>query len=151
MIEHELNKLVKHRGLCASDLDDATYESLMEEVLMVWAKPDKNPLCPPPHSTGAAVDLTIVDGSGKQIDMGSEIDAIGNVSLPNYFLDSADPNEQIYHRNRELLCVVMTKAGFRRLPHEWWHFSFGDQVWAMLEWLDAPEKPINAIYGAAQT
>ena len=82
--------------------------------------------------------------------MGSVIDAVGEVSLPNYFAGSLDEQEIVFHVNRELLNRVMSRAGFRRLPHEWWHFSFGDQVWALLEWLDNPAKIVNAIYGRVE-
>ena len=147
MIEHELNKLIEDRGIDSASLDKSLQNSLMAEVLMVWAKPDENVSCPPPHSTGGAVDLTIVDRLGNQLNMGSDIDAIGPISLPNYFKETENPNEQEYHRNRELLCDVMTQSGFRRLPHEWWHFSYGDQMWAMLEYLNFPNSNVTAIYG----
>ncbi|WP_271255300.1 M15 family metallopeptidase [Pseudanabaena sp. Chao 1811] len=26
----------------------------------------------------------------------------------------------------------MTHSGFVRHPHEWWHFSYGDQIWAWI-------------------
>ena len=32
---------------------------------------------------------------------------------------------------------VMREAGFQRHPFEWWHFSHGDQLWALMSWLDA--------------
>jgi len=35
----------------------------------------------------------------------------------------------------------MTKFGFAQHPNEWWHFSYGDQLWA---WKN---KKANAIYG----
>jgi D-alanyl-D-alanine dipeptidase len=40
-----------------------------------------------------------------------------------------------------LLNQVMTHSGFQRHPTEWWHFSYGDQLWA---WI-SNEK--SAIYG----
>jgi len=36
---------------------------------------------------------------------------------------------------------IMTKFGFTQHPNEWWHFSYGDQLWA---WKNKKE---NAIYG----
>ena len=41
--------------------------------------------------------------------------------------------------NRRLLYNVMTAAGFTNLPSEWWHFDYGDGMWAQL-------KNENAIY-----
>jgi D-alanyl-D-alanine dipeptidase len=43
--------------------------------------------------------------------------------------------------NRRLLHWVMAEEGFAGHPDEWWHFSFGDQLWAKLE-----GRPV-ALYG----
>jgi D-alanyl-D-alanine dipeptidase len=56
-----------------------------------------------------------------------------------------DPNlAQTYHQNRLLLKAVMEQAGFQRHPGEWWHFCYGDQMWAWLS--EAP----RAIYGRVE-
>ena len=44
-----------------------------------------------------------------------------------------------FHRDRELLNQVMTHRGFVRHPNEWWHFSYGDQLWA---WISNEETAI---------
>lgn len=150
MIDYEFSRLVLERKIDIKTLDKAGHQSIMNEVLTVWAEPDTNVYSPPPHSTGAAIDLTIIDEAGGSLDMGSEIDAIGAVSLPNYFANSVVERELIFHSNRELLNQVMRRAGFHRLPHEWWHFSYGDQMWAMLEWLQHPEKDFFSIYGRVE-
>ena len=151
MVDYEFTKLVQQRGLEKNSLDVLTHKALMAEVLMVWAKPNPGLACPPPHSTGAAVDLTIINEDGAFLEMGSEIDALGEVSLPSYFASASTDPEIKYHSNRELLNRVMSQGGFRRLPHEWWHFSFGDQVWGLLEWLDAPSRSVQAVYGRVET
>ena len=46
--------------------------------------------------------------------------------------------------NRRLLHWVMAEEGFEGLPDEWWHFSWGDQMWAKLAGADA------AHYGLAE-
>ena len=145
MIDHEFSKLCQSRLI--NPLDTNTRQSLMDEVMSVWAHPESNPALPPPHSTGAAVDLTIINERGLLLDMGSDIDSIGAVSLPNHFAKAKQQPQTDFYSNRELLNQVMTAAGFRRLPHEWWHFSYGDQIWALLQWLDNPKQPVNAIYG----
>ena len=54
----------------------------------------------------------------------------------------SDPLSHVWQSRRDLLANVMRKAGFVRHPHEWWHFSYGDQLWA---W----KKNIStAIYGS---
>lgn len=60
---------------------EADNELLMlayEHASELWAPPTDNPYVPPPHSTGAAVDLTIVDAFGNELDMGSPIDDYEN-------------------------------------------------------------------------
>ncbi|MDA7986441.1 MAG: D-alanyl-D-alanine dipeptidase [Synechococcus sp. H1_metabat_bins_2.tsv.006] len=102
-----------------------------EDVMALWAEPSADPATPPPHSTGAAVDLTLATPQGEPLDMGGEIDAVGPIGHPNHFAD-ADPAspEGIYHQRRCILHHAMTSAGFVRHPKEWWHFSWGDQLWA---------------------
>ena len=106
---------------------------VMEEVLEFWAPPSYDVKRPPPHSTGSAVDLTIITADGNELPMGTSIDQIAPESHPFVFLDSKDPEHRQYHENRMLLLHTMEFAGFHRLPSEWWHFSYGDQIWATLE------------------
>lgn len=150
MIDHEFIKLCSARNIDPVGTDPKNRQLLMDDVLSVWACPETKLDCPPPHSTGAAIDLTIIDDRGRLLDMGSDIDAIGAVSLPNHYLEARQKPETAFHNNRELLNCVMTTAGFRRLPHEWWHFSYGDQVWALLESLDKPNQSAHAIYGRVE-
>jgi D-alanyl-D-alanine dipeptidase len=104
------------------------------DVGRFWAPPSENRATPPPHSTGAAVDLCLADAAGHALAMGGEIDAIGEVSEPLFHQAGAlaDPSGQaaIWHHRRQLLARVMAGAGFEQHPNEWWHFSWGDQLWA---------------------
>lgn len=54
--------------------DPDLYQVLATKVFEFWGEPSENPLTPPPHSTGAAVDLTLQNASGQEIDIGSPID-----------------------------------------------------------------------------
>ncbi len=111
-------------------LDGAEAEEVWQQVYKFWAVPSDNPATPPPHSTGAAIDLTLVDSDNQPLNMGGEIDEIGDRSYPDFYASSTNPEEQQYHHNRQLLRNAMTKAGFVQHPNEWWHFSYGDQMWA---------------------
>ncbi|NUB17422.1 D-alanyl-D-alanine dipeptidase, partial [Azospirillum brasilense] len=74
------------------------------------------------HSRGIAVDLTLADGSGRPLDMGTGFD---------------DMTEQSHHgrtdltteqqRNRAALLGVMTAAGWRHYSFEWWHYQLPDE------------------------
>ena len=116
----------------------AALAQVIAEVSRFWATPSDDPATPPPHSTGAAVDLSLADAAGQPLAMGSPIDAIGAVSEPNHFAavaaacsDSAERLQALeWHRRRQLLAAAMQAAGFEQHPNEWWHFSWGDQMWA---------------------
>jgi D-alanyl-D-alanine dipeptidase len=133
----------------------AALAAITAEVGRFWAPPSEDPATPPPHSTGAAVDLTLagpeepikpeealcVGGAGhgnpgevQELNLGAPIDAIGAVSEPDHFAVAAlaDPSSgaAIWHGRRQLLRQVMETAGFAQHPNEWWHFSLGDQLWA---------------------
>lgn len=131
------------------DLDpcspSAERDRIVAEVSRFWAPPSEDPATPPPHSTGAAVDLTLALADGTPLEMGGAIDAIGAVSEPEHYAQLAadDPSGDAaqWHHRRRLLQDVMAEAGFARHPNEWWHFSYGDQLWAWLQ-----QQP-GAIYG----
>ncbi|HIK36451.1 MAG TPA: M15 family metallopeptidase [Geminocystis sp. M7585_C2015_104] len=141
MVEYVFKSLCREKGLNPDSLDEGTRRALYEQVYQIWAVPSDNPLTPPPHSTGAAVDITLVDEKGELVAMGGEIDDLSPVSHPDYYANATEAPATGYHRNRQILWEIMTVAGFCRHPGEWWHFSHGDQMWA---WLT--NKP-SAIYG----
>lgn len=218
MVEYTFADLARAEGqdpatiVPGSDLD----QRLRHQVSQFWATPSLNPATPPPHSTGAAIDLTLLDPTGQPVDMGSPIDECSPRSFPHYFEndafennrggnpgqdDAVDRSEQadpetdrpnqpddldqqgqgdytdqmyllggnsdrrddrrlypqpptsiatvgpsqptletvdqadrrLYCDRRRLLAAVMTHAGFVQHPNEWWHFSWGDQLWAWLK------------------
>lgn len=147
MIQHEHARLVHERHPDPNALNDKEHAILLAEVLDFWAAPSERINEPTPHATGGAIDISIIDPDGLPLPMGGDFDEISERSLPSFYEGSALVSEQQYHRNRELLYQVMSQAGFRRLPHEWWHFSWGDQSWALKAWLDDEiEEPI-ALFG----
>lgn len=144
-VEHD--KYAREAGLDPQTLTDAQDNELWRKVNVLWAPISDDPhLPPPPHSTGAAVDLTIVDQSGRRLEMGSEFDEASPRILPNYYSGQGTPETIEFCKNRELLNRVMLSAGFHRLTHEWWHFSYGDQMWALLESVKSGQDT-PAIYG----
>jgi zinc D-Ala-D-Ala dipeptidase len=146
MVDYTFRQTVASRNL---DLEqsDLEQEQIWQDVYQIWAIPSFDLKTPPPHSTGAAIDLTIVDEQGKPIDMGSPIDEMSDRSKPDYFANSNSRLAQQYHHNRQILDRVMTEMGLIRHPDEWWHFSIGDQLWAWLKNQSDPQQPIPAYYG----
>jgi zinc D-Ala-D-Ala dipeptidase len=149
MVDYTFRQTVADRKLDLEQLTAAETAKIWQDVYQIWAVPSFDLATPPPHSTGAAIDLTLVDERGNQIEMGSPIDEMSDRSQPGYFANSDDPVEQQYAQNRQLLDRIMTDTGFRRHPAEWWHFSIGDQLWAWLNNQSDPQYPIPAYYGRA--
>lgn len=132
MVDYSFAQALQQRGLTEAELSLNQRQEIWQSVYEIWAVPSLDEKTPPPHSTGAAVDVTLVDDTGEIVDMGSPIDELSERSHPNYYAHSDHPQAQQYHHNRQLLNEVMLKAGFQRNPREWWHFSYGDQMWAWL-------------------
>ena len=80
------------------------------------------------HATGGAVDVTIVDKDGNECNMGARFDEFTNRAHTDYY--ETRLNMRILW-NRRFLYEAMTKAGFVNLPSEWWHYSYGDVLWAV--------------------
>lgn len=147
MVDYTFAEVAQAKGLQPHSLTELQRDEIMQTVYQFWAIPNLDPAMPPPHSTGAAIDITLIDREGTVVDMGSPIDEISARSLPNHFAESADPVEQAYHRHRELLNQIMATAGFKRHWNEWWHFSYGDQLWAWLCNQENSGENVVAKYG----
>jgi D-alanyl-D-alanine dipeptidase len=146
MVDYTFAEVVQSQQLTPAALSENQREAIWQEVYKLWAVPSHNLMTPPPHSTGAAIDLTLVDGAGQTLNMGSAIDELSPRSHPDYY---ANQPELPYHANRQLLREVMYSAGFRRHPSEWWHFCLGDQMWAWLCNQENSTDTITARYGRA--
>ena len=109
---------------------------LTEEVERYWAAPSSDENSPAPHATGAAVDLTLRWKDGEALWMGSLFDDVTQLAGRDRFESLAADNfsfsDQEAQANRRLLHWLMTEEGFAGHPDEWWHFSWGDQMWGAL-------------------
>ena len=90
----------------------------------LWDKvPNPDYVTPPAkgsmHSRGAAVDLTIVDANGHELDMGTPYDFFGKEAHTDYTQLSAT-----VQANRKLLRTTLEAVGFKGIRTEWWHFSY---------------------------
>jgi len=74
-----------------------------------------------PHSRGAAVDLTLVDMSGAELEMGTGFDDLTEHAYHGCLDISATAQ-----RNRALLLGLMTAAGWDFYRNEWWHYQLFD-------------------------
>jgi len=90
------------------------------------------------HQTGGAIDLTICTNDGIELDMGTKY-----LEFSEKTFSSSKNISNLQMENRNLLIHQMRENGFANFPAEWWHFSFGDSMWA------AYLRQKNAIYGDA--
>jgi zinc D-Ala-D-Ala dipeptidase len=110
-------------------------EAIREEAARYWAAPTVDPASPAPHSTGGAVDLTIAwADTGEHLFMGGLFDdptALSHLDrLERAYDDAGSYSMEEARANRRLLYWLMTEAGFACFADEWWHYSYGDQMWA---------------------
>ncbi len=80
------------------------------------------------HNRGAAIDLTLIDKNGKELDMGTPFDYFGERAHTDY---SQLPQHVL--ANRYLLKSVMKKVGFQGISTEWWHFSYRLEYFNLLD------------------
>lgn len=84
----------------------------------------------PPHSTGGAIDIYLVDQEGNFIDMGIHpkdwmTDKDGSLSKTDSKAISKQAQE-----NRKIMSHALKHVGFINYPAEYWHWSYGDKYWA---------------------
>ncbi|MGW3264181.1 M15 family metallopeptidase [Streptomyces sp. NPDC001056] len=83
-----------------------------------------------PHSAGAAVDLTLVDADGRELDMGTPLNADPEVSAGACYTGATGIGTEA-RANRQILGTALGNAGLVNYPTEWWHWSYGDRYWAL--------------------
>ena len=86
-----------------------------------------------PHSRGVAIDLTLCERDGSELDMGTPFDAF--TPLSHHGNQEISPEAQ---RHRHLLMGVMTTAGWDFFRNEWWHYQlFNSRSYDLLSDADA--------------
>ncbi|WP_227369378.1 M15 family metallopeptidase [Halomonas sp. M20] len=126
------------------DADDTELLSRTREFVSV---PSTDSRAPSPHLTGGAVDVTLCDADGLMLDMGTLFDEAVPASHSDYFEgqdDDLNDRQRLVRDRRRLLYYRMHEQGFTNLPNEWWHFDFGDQLWALYGGHE------RALYGPAE-
>ncbi len=120
---------------------------ITEMTTQFVALPSLDDKKPSPHNTGGAVDLTIADESGIWLDMGTYFDEMTDRTVTRYYEEKLESGYPLSEReigickNRRLLYHIMIKAGFTNYTDEWWHYDFGDQLWAYYN-----DGKVKAIY-----
>ncbi|MFI6932199.1 M15 family metallopeptidase [Streptomyces sp. NPDC050287] len=83
-----------------------------------------------PHSAGAAVDLTLADADGRELDLGTEMNASPEQSDGACYTAAANITAEA-RALRAVLGSALEAAGLVNYPTEWWHWSYGDRYWAL--------------------
>ncbi|MEJ2156410.1 MAG: M15 family metallopeptidase [Desulfobacteraceae bacterium] len=120
----------KHAGYALLILDAARPRSVSRRMYdqmkgtryeRFVANPEKGSM----HNFGVAVDITVVDDAGRELDMGFSPFRKGTFELYWLFakkklgIKLTDRQK----KNRRLLADTMVAAGFIPLSFEWWHFN----------------------------
>ncbi|MEB3753586.1 M15 family metallopeptidase [Acinetobacter sp. MD2(2019)] len=99
-----------------------------QKILSLFVSaPSLDPQQPSPHMTGGSVDVTLCDDNGNPLDLGTAFDSPVEQSWTAALEITAEHSAQ---QLRRILYWAMIDAGFSNLPSEWWHFDFGNQLWA---------------------
>ena len=73
------------------------------------------------HNKGGAVDITLVDSLGNELNMGTAFDFFGPEAGHNYTDFSAE-----ILANRQLLKAIMLQNNFQSFDSEWWHYNLSN-------------------------
>lgn len=87
-----------------------------------------NPAKGSKHNRGAAVDLTLVDAEGKELNMGTPFDFFGKEAHHTYTQHSKEVLE-----NRKLLKETLDKYNFKSIYSEWWHYEYRPEMQSKVE------------------
>lgn len=107
-------------------VQEALWNALAETALRVYVA---NPTVGSLHSFGMAIDATLVDASGAELDMGTPFDDLTPRSHPanEAMLLAAGELSPAHIANRAMLRNALFHAGFQGISTEWWHFNYGDR------------------------
>ena len=94
------------------------------QVAMFEAVPDPNWVARPgntarSHTAGRSVDVTLADGSGRLLDMGTDFDSF----TPPAMAYATDGVTAVARANRAALREAMAAGGLSVYSGEWWHFD----------------------------
>ena len=118
----EANKEFNNKGLKIKIFDCYRPLDVQKKMWAIVSDPNyvANPAKGSIHNRGGAVDITLVDNNGKELDMGTTFDFFG---LESSHLYKKLSSKVIKHR--KLLKKIMLKNHFESFDSEWWHYNLG--------------------------
>lgn len=127
-----IQKELKNRGLSLKLFDCYRPGKVQKELWKIMPNPSyvANPKNGSMHNRGVAVDLTIVDQNGKELDMGTPFDYFGKKAYHSY---KKLPDTVL--KNRLLLKKLMQKHKLEPIKSEWWHYSYRQKEYPVEQWV----------------
>ena len=89
------------------------------------------------HTRGAAVDVTLVDGAGREVPMPTGFDNFTPAAMIDY-----QGRSPVVRSNLKMLQKAMAHGGFYGLRTEWWHFCASD--WTSYDPVPDIQLPVRA-------
>lgn len=143
-LQKELYHVYEAQILESQGLTNASFEEKQQAISQFVSLPRPDRDYPPLHTTGGAVDVTLIDAAGRELDMGTPFDSFSEKSASDYYeneetgaeetaANETAVNESAFEevRNRRrILRNAMCSAGFTYLDSEWWHYDYGNREWA---------------------
>lgn len=122
------NRFSKVRDLHPNWSKDQVFDETTKLVSSVKNKDGSQNI--PPHSTGAAIDVYLIDEAGHPVDMGIQVkdwmdDEDGSLSQTDLRTISAEARHY-----RDIMNEALLAVSFINYPTEYWHWSYGDRYWA---------------------
>ncbi|MDD2707293.1 MAG: M15 family metallopeptidase [Verrucomicrobiae bacterium] len=138
----EVQRELKAKGLGLKIWD--AYRPISVQVIFWKIMPDERYVLQPvfengkpvkgsKHNRGAAVDVTLVDARGREVEMPTLFDDFSERAGRDF-----QGNSPVARRNMKLLEEAMVRHGFVGYPTEWWHFDIED--WERYPLADVPLK-----------
>jgi D-alanyl-D-alanine dipeptidase len=76
------------------------------------------------HQAGAAIDVKLAYSDRTELEFGGLMKGLSGVA------PTAWPVAPNIRKNRDMLVQALHEVGMVNYPDEWWHFSYGDRLWA---------------------
>jgi D-alanyl-D-alanine dipeptidase len=140
-LPHGLRFLIKevYRPLSVQQASFENYSATLQQAHLEWAIEQVHqeaskyvaPVAVAPHSTGGAVDLTLIDAEGQEVDMGTPFNASPFFTQQATYTDASNISAEA-RAYRDLFGQVLRSVGFVNYPTEWWHWSYGERYWAFM-------------------
>lgn len=118
----EVNKAFMEKGYRIKFFDCYRPHSIQKKMWKIVPNPTyvADPAKGSIHNKGGAVDITLVNAAGEELDMGTPFDFFGREARHAYTGHSQEVLD-----NRMLLRSTMEAHGFNAITSEWWHYNYG--------------------------